>query len=58
MYAASAGKTEVAKLFLQHNPNLNLKNLDDYQAIDFANNVEVLRLLKNANKSESRKSLS
>ncbi len=58
MYAASAGKTEVAKLLLQHHPNLELKNLDDYRAIDFASNVEVLRLLKNAIKSESRKSLS
>jgi hypothetical protein len=50
MYAASAGKTEVVKLLLQHNPNLNLKNLDDYKAIDFASNVEVLRILKNATK--------
>jgi len=33
MYAASAGKTEVVKLLLQHNPSLNLKNLDDYKAI-------------------------
>ncbi|MEA5503705.1 ankyrin repeat domain-containing protein [Halotia wernerae UHCC 0503] len=58
MYAVSAGKTEVAKLLLQHHPNLDLKNLDDYQAIDFASNIEVLRLLKNATQSESRKSLS
>ncbi|BCL34537.1 ankyrin repeat domain-containing protein [Nostoc sp. MS1] len=50
MYAASAGKTEVVKLLLQYHPNLYLKNLDDYQAIDFASNVEVLRLLKNATK--------
>jgi ankyrin repeat protein len=52
MYAASAGKTEVVKLLLQHNPNLYLKNLDDYKAIDFASNVEVLRILKNAIKSD------
>jgi len=51
MYGASAGKTEVVKLLLQHNPNMNLKNLDDYKAIDFASNIEVLRLLKNASKS-------
>ncbi len=50
MYAASAGKTEVLKLLLQYHPNLYLKNLDDFQAIDFASNVEVLRLLKNATK--------
>jgi ankyrin repeat protein len=51
MYAASAGKAEVVKLLLQHHPNLYLQNLDDYKAIDFASNVEVLRLLKNATKS-------
>ncbi|MGM3306185.1 ankyrin repeat domain-containing protein [Anabaena sp. WFMT] len=48
MYGASAGKTEVVRLLLQHNPNMNLQNLDDYKAIDFASNIEVLRLLKNA----------
>jgi uncharacterized protein len=50
MYAASAGKTQVVELLLQYHPNLYLKNLDDFQAIDFASNVEVLRLLKNATK--------
>lgn len=58
MYAASAGKTEVVKLLLQHHPNLYLKNLDDYKAIDFASNVEVLRILKNAIKSDIGQSLS
>lgn len=51
MYAASAGKTGVAQLLLKHKPNLNLRNLDEYRAIDFASNVEVLRLLKNAERS-------
>lgn len=50
MYAASSGKTEVIKLLLPHYPNLDLKNLDDYKAIDFASNVEVLRILKDATK--------
>ncbi|MBW4612921.1 MAG: ankyrin repeat domain-containing protein [Desmonostoc vinosum HA7617-LM4] len=50
MYAASAGKTEVVKLLLQHHPNLDLQNLDDYKAIDFASNLEVLKILKNATK--------
>ncbi|MEH2399628.1 ankyrin repeat domain-containing protein [Nostoc sp.] len=50
MYAASSGKTEVVKLLLPHHPNLDLKNLDDYKAIDFASNVEVLRILKDATK--------
>ncbi|MEH2114497.1 ankyrin repeat domain-containing protein [Nostoc sp.] len=58
MYAASAGKTEVVKSLLQHHPNLYLKNLDDYKAIDFASNVEVLRIIKNAIKSDIRQSLS
>lgn len=58
MYAASAGKTEVVKLLLQYQPNLYLKNLDDYKAIDFASNVEVLRILKNATKPDIGKNLS
>lgn len=58
MYAASAGKTEVVNLLLQHHPNLYLKNLDDYKAIDFASNVEVLRIIKNAIKSDIGQSLS
>ncbi|MBX9253241.1 ankyrin repeat domain-containing protein [Desmonostoc muscorum CCALA 125] len=58
MYAASAGKTEVVKLLLQYHPNLNLQNLDDYKAIDFASNVEVLRILKNATKQNIGQSLS
>jgi uncharacterized protein len=39
MYAASAGKTEVIKLLLQYHLNMQLKNLDDYKAIDFASNL-------------------
>ncbi|WP_392530389.1 ankyrin repeat domain-containing protein [Nostoc sp. C117] len=58
MYAASSGKTEIVKLLLQHHPNLYLKNLDDYKAIDFASNVEVLRILKNAIKSDIGQSVS
>ncbi|HIK03622.1 MAG TPA: ankyrin repeat domain-containing protein [Trichormus sp. M33_DOE_039] len=50
MYAASSGKAEVLKLLLQYHPNLDLKNLDDYRAIDFASTIEVLRILKNAAK--------
>jgi uncharacterized protein len=51
MYAASSGKTGVAQLLLQHKPNLHLRNFDDYRAIDFASNIEILRLLKNAERS-------
>ncbi len=50
MYAASSGKAEVVKLLLQYHPNLDLKNLDDYRAIDFASTTEVLRILKNASR--------
>lgn len=58
MYAALAGKTEVVKLLLQYHPNLNLQSLDDYKAIDFASNAEVLRILKNATKQNIGQSLS
>lgn len=57
MYAASAGRTEVVKLLLEHHLNLYLKNLDNYKARDFSSNVEVLRILKNAIKPDIGQSL-
>jgi ankyrin repeat protein len=54
MYAASSGKAGVLQLLLQHQPELNLKNLDDFQAIDFASNIEVFKILKNATKAGNR----
>jgi len=54
MYAASAAKPEVVKLLLKHNPNLDLKNLDDFKALDFATTLEVLTILKDATKPKTR----
>jgi ankyrin repeat protein len=48
MYAASAGKTPVVQFLLQAGANLELQNLDDFRAVDFANNVEILRILRHA----------
>jgi ankyrin repeat protein len=48
MYAASAGKTPVVQRLLQAGANLELKTLDDFQAVDLANNVEILRILRDA----------
>ncbi|WP_290884064.1 hypothetical protein [Fischerella sp.] len=45
---ASAGKTEVVQLLLEHHPNLELQNLDDFKVIDFSATLEVLRIIKNA----------
>lgn len=47
MYAASAGKEEMVKLLLSCDADPELKNLDDFKAIDFASTIEVLRILKN-----------
>ncbi|MDY7023966.1 MAG: ankyrin repeat domain-containing protein [Cyanobacteriota bacterium] len=48
MYAASAGKEEMVEYLLSHNADTELKNLDDFKAIDFASTIEVLRILKYA----------
>ncbi|EAW35047.1 hypothetical protein L8106_08026 [Lyngbya sp. PCC 8106] len=48
MYAASAGKEDMVDLLLSHHADPELKNLDDFKAIDFSSTVEVLRILKNA----------
>lgn len=48
MYAASAGKTDVVKTLLAAGADTTLKNLDDFQAIDFATDREILGLLKHA----------
>ncbi|MDJ0679145.1 MAG: ankyrin repeat domain-containing protein [Xenococcaceae cyanobacterium MO_167.B52] len=46
MYAASSGKPKAVKFFLEAGANPNLKNLDDFRAIDFSNTVEILNLLR------------
>ncbi len=45
MYVASAGKTELVKLLLQKGANSQLKNLDDFRAVDFASTLETLAIL-------------
>jgi uncharacterized protein len=46
MYAASAGKTEMVKRLLAAGADSQLTNLDDFRAIDFAANREILGILK------------
>ena len=46
MYVASAGKTELVKLLLQKGANTQLKNLDDFRAVDFASTLEILTILR------------
>lgn len=46
MYAASAGKTAMVQALLAAGADAQLTNLDDFRAIDFAANLEILRLLK------------
>jgi uncharacterized protein len=48
MYSASAGKTEIVQALLQRGANPTLKNLDDFTALDFAGNVDILRILQRA----------
>ncbi|MBP0018028.1 MAG: ankyrin repeat domain-containing protein [Cyanobacteria bacterium SBLK] len=47
MYASSAGKTEMVRALLAMNADAKLKNLDDFQAIDFAANFNIIKILKN-----------
>jgi hypothetical protein len=46
MYAASASKTAVVKTLLTHGADFSMKNQDDFTALDFAGNIEILRILK------------
>ena len=53
MYAASSGKTEAVKLLLEAGANPDLRNFDDFRAIDFSSTVEILNLLRQKNKKVS-----
>ena len=46
MYAASSGKVEAVKLLLTAGANPNLRNLDDFRAIEFSSTVEIFNLLR------------
>jgi ankyrin repeat protein len=46
MYAASAGKAEMVKALLAAGADAQLTNLDDFRAIDFAANFDIIRILK------------
>jgi uncharacterized protein len=48
MYAASSGKDEALQVLLSAGADPELKNLDDFRAIDFASTVDILRLLRHA----------
>jgi uncharacterized protein len=48
MYAASAGKTTIVQTLLAAGADTQITNLDDFRAIDFAANLEILRMLKHA----------
>lgn len=46
MYAASSGKTPWVQYFLARGANTTLRSLDDFSALDLANNRDILRLLR------------
>ncbi len=46
MYASSASKTAVVEALLKHGANYRLKSQDDFTALDFAGNKDILKLLK------------
>ena len=46
MYAASNGKEPWVRFLLQAGADATLRSLDDYTALDLANTVDILRLLR------------
>jgi ankyrin repeat protein len=46
MYSASASKTAVVEALLKHGANEQLKSQDDFTALDFAGNRDILKLLR------------
>ena len=51
MYAASAGKTAVVARLLAGGARLDLKSLDDFSALDMAANLEILQMLRQAERA-------
>ena len=50
MYAASAGKIDAVRILLTTGANPNLKNLDDFSAVEFSRTIEILNLLRQSRK--------
>jgi ankyrin repeat protein len=48
MYVASNSKPDLVKLLLDHGANRELKNFDDFSALDLAASLPCLKLLKKA----------
>lgn len=48
MYVASNSKPDLVKLLLDHGANRELKNFDDFSALDLAASLACLKLLKKA----------
>ncbi len=46
MYASSSGKTEWVRYFLSRGADTSLRSLDDFSALDLANNRDILKLLR------------
>ncbi len=47
MYCTSAGKEDMVKLLLECGANKEIKNLDDFKAIDLAATPKIYKMLKN-----------
>jgi hypothetical protein len=52
MYAASNGRTQWVDYLLGADADIRLRSLDDYTALDLASNIDILRLLKKAEKHQ------
>ncbi|MDJ0590405.1 MAG: ankyrin repeat domain-containing protein [Pleurocapsa sp. MO_226.B13] len=55
MYAASSGKIDAVRLLLTVGANPNLRNLDDFRAIEFSSTVEILKILRQASSQQGNK---
>jgi ankyrin repeat protein len=48
MYVSSNSKPDLVKLLLENGANANLKNFDDFSALDLAASLDCLKLLRKA----------
>jgi ankyrin repeat protein len=56
MYAASNGRTQWVEFLIQAGADIRLRSLDDYTALDLAGNIQILRLLQQADKQRHAES--